>query len=237
MGETLPGFVSPTEKFQVLQARVGSRARTKVLHLISSPPHAPKDAGESGHSAGRVYLSAPATGRTEIAGFMKNIVLIGMPGAGKSTVGVLLAKTLGRKFIDTDLLIQESAGRLLQEIIDADGPDTFKVIEEQTIISLHRQRAVIATGGSVVYSQKSMEHLQDHGVIIYLKISFEEMVKRLDNITTRGVVLHAGESLRSLYDHRVPLYEKYADITLECTDAHFESCIKNLVSELKKFHA
>lgn len=166
---------------------------------------------------------------------MKNIVLIGMPGAGKSTVGVLLAKTLGRRFIDTDLLIQESTGRLLQEIIDADGPDAFLAVEEQIVLGLHRHRAVIATGGSVVYSSRAMEHLRNHGVVVYLKISFEEMEQRLSNISTRGVVVHPGEDLRSLYDRRKDLYGKYADLTIDCSQAHFEDCIRNLVEDLEPY--
>ena len=102
---------------------------------------------------------------------MKNIIIIGMPGAGKSTMGVVLAKTLGRNFIDTDIVIQEHARKLLQEIIDAEGPEAFLAIEEKTILSLHCRNAVIATGGSVVFSEKAMEHLKVRGVVIYLKIS------------------------------------------------------------------
>jgi shikimate kinase len=168
---------------------------------------------------------------------MKNIVLIGMPGAGKSTVGVILAKTLGRKFVDTDIVIQEKRGRLLQDIIDEDGPEAFLEIEEETIRSLQCHHSVIATGGSVVFSTKAMEHLKSHGVVLYLSISYEEMVRRLDNIMTRGIVLVAGESLRDMYDERVPLYEQYADITIDCTDIHFEKSIGKVVADLKKFQA
>jgi shikimate kinase len=167
---------------------------------------------------------------------MKNIVLIGLPGAGKSTVGVLLAKTLGRKFIDTDLLIQEETGRLLQAIIDAEGPDAFMAVEERTVLALHRHRAVIATGGSVVYSQKAMDHLKAHGVVVYLAITREEMLKRLKNITTRGIVLHPGQDLSSLYDERVPLYERWADITVDCTDEHFEDCVEKIAGSLEARH-
>ncbi|MFA6364692.1 shikimate kinase [Methanoregula sp.] len=165
---------------------------------------------------------------------MKNIILIGMPGAGKSTVGVILAKTLGRTFTDTDLVIQENSGRLLQVIIDTEGPDAFLKIEEKTILSLHGHNSVIATGGSVVFSEKAMEYLKA-GVVIYLKISFEEMVKRLNNITTRGIVLFSGESLRDMYDERVPLYEKYADITIDCSDDPFEKIVGKVIEELAGF--
>ena len=168
---------------------------------------------------------------------MKNIVIIGMPGAGKSTMGVILAKTLGRNFIDTDIVAQEHTGRLLQEIIDEEGTGAFLKTEEKTILSLHCHNAVIATGGSVVFSAKAMEHLRKDGVVIYLNISFEEMVRRLSNITTRGIVLVAGQSLYDMYNQRVPLYEKYADITIDCSDSDgdFEHCIGNVIDELHKF--
>ena len=173
---------------------------------------------------------------------MKNIIIIGMPGAGKSTMGVVLAKTLGRNFIDTDIVIQEHAGRLLQEIIDEEGPEAFLAIEEKTILSLHPhslqcRNAVIATGGSVVFSEKAMEHLKARGVVIYLKISCEEMVRRLNNITTRGIVLVAGQSLPEMYAQRIPLYEKYADITIDCSEDDFENCIGTVIDELSKFQA
>jgi shikimate kinase len=166
---------------------------------------------------------------------MKNIVIIGMPGAGKSTMGVILAKTLGRNFIDTDIVAQENTGRLLQEIIDNEGTGAFLETEEKTIISLHGHNAVIATGGSVVFSEKAMAHLKKGGVVIYLKISFEEMVRRLNNITTRGIVLDAGQSLFDMYNQRVPLYEKYADITIDCSDGDFEHCIGNVIDQLPAF--
>lgn len=155
-----------------------------------------------------------------------------MPGAGKSTVGVVLAKTLGMQFIDTDILIQERAGRMLQEILDTDGPDAFKRIEEETILSLHSSRAVIATGGSVVCSEDAMAHLKSAGLVVYLEIPYAEMEARLKNITTRGIVLLPGQSLRGMYDERVPLYERYADLTVACSGEDLESVVENVIKAL-----
>ncbi|MGP8255199.1 MAG: shikimate kinase [Methanoregula sp.] len=163
---------------------------------------------------------------------MKNIVLIGMPGAGKSTVGVILAKTLGMTFVDTDIAIQEQAGRLLQEIIDSEGPDAFLATEEGTVLSIHCRNSVIATGGSVVFSRKAMDHLKKAGVVVYLEISCEEMIRRLKNITTRGIVLVAGQSLSDMYYERVPLYEKYADITVDCEEEDFEEVVGKVIGEI-----
>ncbi len=160
---------------------------------------------------------------------MKNIVLIGMPGAGKSTAGVLLAKSLGWKFIDTDILIQEETGRLLQEIIDQDGSCAFMDIEEQTILSLRPYRAVIATGGSVVYRRKAMEHLRNNGTIVYLFITFNEMEKRLSNITNRGIVLTTGQGLREMYDERIPLYQTYADRTIDVSGKTIEEVVSRII--------
>ena len=162
----------------------------------------------------------------------ENIILIGMPGAGKSTVGVILAKALGMQFVDTDILIQERAGRMLQEILDKDGPDVFKRIEEEAILSLQPRHAVIATGGSVVYSEDAMTHLRSAGVVVYLEISYEAMVKRLENITTRGILLLPGQSLREMYDERIPLYERYADLTVACTGGNLESVVGSVIKAL-----
>ena len=166
---------------------------------------------------------------------MTNIILIGMPGAGKSTAGVILAKTLGMTFIDTDIVIQERAGRLLQEIIDTEGPAGFLAIEETAILSLHAENAVIATGGSVVLGADAMEHLKEDGVVVYLEISFGEMEKRLRNITSRGIVLPEGQDLRDMYDQRRPLYEKYADITIRCQGWDFEAVVEQIVNGLERF--
>lgn len=163
---------------------------------------------------------------------MRNIVLIGMPGAGKSTIGVVLAKALKKKFIDTDLLIQEETGRALQEILDTDGTDAFRKIEEDIIISHRFRNTVIATGGSVVLSRKAMEHLKKDAIIVYLNVSLAEIERRLVNITTRGIVLEKGESLRTIYDHRVPLYETFADIAVNCSGHDFERVVKTILERV-----
>ena len=165
---------------------------------------------------------------------MKTIILIGLPGAGKSTIGVILAKSLGMNFIDTDIVMQERTGRLLQELIDDEGVDVFLAIEENMALSLDADNTVIATGGSVVLSDRAMKHLKSKSNIIYLIISFEEMVRRLENITTRGIVLFPGQSLSDMYDQRIPLYEKYADIRIDCSDGDFERILEAVVSEIRE---
>ena len=147
---------------------------------------------------------------------MNNIILIGMAGCGKSTVGVLLAKMSGLKFIDSDLLIQEKAGKRLFEIIADQGVDHFLKIENEVNSSIEVSDTVIATGGSAVYCNEAMEHLKSIGTVVYIKVPFEEIEKRITNFSTRGIVAKNGSTLRELYDERCPLYEKYADITVEC---------------------
>lgn len=164
---------------------------------------------------------------------MKNIILIGLPGAGKSTIGVILAKAIRMDFIDTDIVIQELTGEKLQEVIDKKGTDGFLKIEEQAICTLHRNNTVIATGGSVVYSDRAMEHLKSDSIIVYLIISFEEMVRRLRNIKTRGVVLIPGQTLQDLYTQRIPLYEKYADIRIDCSNDSFEKVVTKIMDILQ----
>jgi len=146
-----------------------------------------------------------------------NIVLIGMPGAGKSTLGVVLAKMLNYDFLDADLVIQKTWGKTLQQIIDTAGPEGFIEVENKALCSLAPSKAVIATGGSAVYSDEAMRHLADLGAIVYLQVSYEEMIERLDGLEERGVVLKggAGMGLYELYDERRPLYEQYADTTVD----------------------
>jgi len=164
---------------------------------------------------------------------MKNIILIGLPGAGKSTVGVILAKTLGMNFIDTDIVIQKDTGRLLQQIIDEEGPDAFLKIEEKSVLALNVHDTIIATGGSVVFSEQAMEYLKSDGIVLYLNISFKKMLQRLKNITTRGIVLIGGQNLRDMYHQRIPLYEKYADIRIDCSSGDFEKIVVKIIDKIQ----
>lgn len=142
---------------------------------------------------------------------MKNIIFIGMPACGKSTVGVVVAKRLGYEFIDTDLLIQKQEKRLLKEIIEDVGNEGFLKIENQVNCSVNPEKAVISPGGSVVYCQEAMEHFKEIGTIIYLYASFETINNRIKNAKRRGVVLKPGQTLYDLYEERTKLFEQYAD--------------------------
>ena len=146
-----------------------------------------------------------------------NITLIGMPGAGKSTIGIVLAKVLGYDFIDSDLLIQKEEGKLLWKIMQDAGNEGFTRIEDRVNSQIEARRSVIATGGSVVYCPTAMAHLREISTVIYLKLTYEELESRLGNLVDRGVVLKEGMTLRDLYNERVPCYEKYADITIDET--------------------
>jgi shikimate kinase len=152
-----------------------------------------------------------------------------MPGAGKSTIGVLLAKAIGYPFIDTDLLIQEQENKLLQTMINESGIEGFLEIEETLISNLNIDKSVIATGGSVVYSEKGMDHLKNIGQILYLKLPFSIIEQRLDNITTRGVAMKKGQNLYKLYEERCPLYEKYADKIIEGEGLSVEEIIEQII--------
>ncbi len=163
---------------------------------------------------------------------MKNIVLIGMPGCGKSTVGVVLAKTVGAEFVDTDLVIQKREGRLLQQILDNSGVEAFLQAEEAAVRSLKCRQTVIATGGSVVYSEAAMEHLRQGGWIVYVQLSYEEMMRRLDNIKTRGIVIPEGNTMRDVFDERAGLYERYADMILPCSGYTVEETVEAIVKAM-----
>ena len=166
---------------------------------------------------------------------MKNLVLIGMPACGKSTAGVLVAKTLGYGFIDSDLVIQTKEKRLLSDIIKRDGMEGFIQIENSVNASLWAERCVISTGGSVIYAAEAMEHLKSIGTVIYLKLSFEEIEKRLGNIILdRGVVIKNGETLKELYAERVALYEKYADYVIDCEKHGVEETVHAICDLAKR---
>ena len=145
---------------------------------------------------------------------MKNLILIGMPASGKSTVGVVVAKRIGYEFVDTDLLIQKQEKRLLKDIIETEGNARFLEIENQVNLELDCERAVISPGGSVVYCEEAMQHFKEIGTIVYLKVSFEEIQKRISNLKGRGVVLREGQSFLEVYEERTRLFEKYADYTV-----------------------
>ena len=161
-----------------------------------------------------------------------NIILIGMPAAGKSTIGVLLAKTLLKSFVDTDLIIQSKYGSALCNIIEKEGTDAFLKLENDIICSERYQSSVVATGGSAVYGEDAMTHLRSDGTVVYLEISLDEIKKRIGNITTRGVAMKNGTTLQELYDERLPLYNKYADITIKCEGKTAEEIVTEIVEML-----
>ena len=156
-----------------------------------------------------------------------------MPGAGKSTCGVLLAKALSRGFLDTDVYIQAREGRRLQETIDALGTAEFCRLEERHVLSLSCSGCVIATGGSVVYSLAAMEHLSSSGVIIYLRLPLAALEKRLSDLDVRGVVMAPGQTLRELFEERTPLYRRYAEITIGCEDLTHEEVVREIIAALR----
>lgn len=161
-----------------------------------------------------------------------NIVLIGMPGVGKSTVGVILAKVLGYQFVDADLVIQQQEGKLLCEIIEEVGTEGFIEVENRVNASLNVTHSIIATGGSVVYGKEAMEHLRAIGTVVYLKVSFEILEKRLADIKGRGVVLKEGQDLKALFEERSPLYEKYADIQITEGNLNVEQTVEKIIENL-----
>jgi len=160
---------------------------------------------------------------------MRNVVLIGMPGCGKSTCGVLVAKALCMDFVDTDLVIQQNEGMPLQAIINKKGNDCFAAAEETAVCGLVRQNTVIATGGSVVYSRKAMEHLRESAVVIYLRVSFDTMLSRISNMSSRGILLRNGETLNAMFAERNPLYEGYADRVIDCDENAIEATVSAIV--------
>ena len=163
--------------------------------------------------------------------FEKNITFIGMPGAGKSTVGVVVAKMLCKTFIDADLLIQNREGKRLSKIIDEIGNERFLKLENDVLCELNVHNSVISTGGSAIFGKGAMEHLKQNSTIVYIKVPHETLEKRLGNLQHRGVVFDEGQTLRDVYDIRTPLYEKYADITVESNES---TDIQDIAIEIAK---
>lgn len=161
-----------------------------------------------------------------------NIILVGMPASGKSTIGVILAKVLKYKFIDTDLLLQDATDQTLIEIIAARGLEGFLQLENDAVSQLRVQRTVVATGGSVIYGKEAMEHLKAGGIVVYLKHRYEVIESRLTNITTRGVVMREGTSLQDLFRERTPLYEQYSDLVIDADGLTTEQTVQQIQASL-----
>lgn len=161
---------------------------------------------------------------------MKNIILIGMPGSGKSTVGVVLAKKLGCRFVDSDLVIQEQSGKLLHQLIEELGEAGFLALENRINSEIQTKEAVIATGGSAVYGKEAMFHFKEMGTVVYLMLPFEELKERLGDLHERGVVIKEGATLRDLYEERSPLYEKYADIIIDCSGLDIRRVMEKILN-------
>lgn len=166
---------------------------------------------------------------------MTNIVLIGMPGCGKSTVGVLLAKALGKAFIDTDVVLQAKEGRKLQPMIDDIGIDAFLKKEQDAILSLDCENTVIATGGSVIYGDDAMRYLHENGIVVYIKLPYRAIERRLSNLATRGVTLKEGQTLLDLYNERIPLYEASADVVCESNGLEIEETVTKVSSLIESY--
>jgi shikimate kinase len=163
-----------------------------------------------------------------------NIVLIGMPGAGKSTVGVILAKLTSRNFIDTDVLIQISKGRLLQDIVDTEGYMALRRIEEDIILGLHCDHHVIATGGSAVYSPVAMEHLKSNGIVVFLDVDLPTLESRIHDFDTRGLARRPDQSFSDLFEERVILYRRYADFTVDCAGLSQEEVCGQIIRRVER---
>lgn len=166
---------------------------------------------------------------------MDNVIMIGMPGSGKSTVGVLLAKALGLDFIDTDLIICRNQKAKLQEIIEKQGLETFSKIEGDVGKSLRTHHSVVATGGSMVLCEEAMESLRNLGTVVYLEVEYPELKRRIRNMKTRGIAFREGESLKDIFDQRTPLYKKYADITVKSGRSSIETTVSKILEALKVY--
>jgi shikimate kinase len=166
---------------------------------------------------------------------MKNIILIGMPASGKSTIGVILAKTIKYKFIDTDLMIQNKTNKTLIEIINNEGIDNFLKIENDVLKEISETSTVISTGGSAVYNDEGMINLKNQGIVVYLKHRYEVIVSRLTNIFTRGIVKRDNQTFSDIFEERIPLYEKYADITIEADGLTIEQTIECIIDKVNYY--
>ena len=165
---------------------------------------------------------------------MKNIVLIGMPGSGKSTVGVLIAKALGYGFVDVDLVIQQREGALLQDILNTRGTAAFLEAEENAVLSLNCRSSVIAPGGSAICRPGAAEHLRELGPVVYLKVPLEELENRIRNLATRGIAMEPGQTLEDVYNFRAPLYDKYADLVIDCpVGQNLDQTVQQVLRELR----
>ena len=163
---------------------------------------------------------------------MNNVILIGMPGAGKSTVGVVLAKRLGWRFLDSDLVIQEKCGKLLYQLIEERGEAGFLMLENEVNRNIQGRRMVVATGGSAVYGKEAMAHFREIGRVVYLRLPYEELKERLGDLHERGVVIRQGGALRDLFEERIFVYEKYAEITVDCGGRNIRSIVEEIAGYL-----
>ena len=164
---------------------------------------------------------------------MKNVILIGMPGSGKSTVGVLIAKALGYGFLDVDLVIQHQEGALLQDILDTRGTEFFLDAEERAVCSVDCERHVIAPGGSAVCREGAARHLKSLGTVVYLRVTLDELVRRIQNLSSRGVAMAPGQTLADVMAYRAPLYERYADVIVDCPDGQtLEQTVRQVLDRL-----
>jgi len=164
----------------------------------------------------------------------KNIVLIGMPGAGKSTLGVLLAKKNNKDFVDTDLLIQLKHNSSLQDLLDRSGYLKLRELEEDVLSSLNCTNHIVATGGSAVYSDKAMAHLKKNSLVVYLQISLSELQSRVKDYASRGIACKPGDDLPTLYQERQKLYEKFADVTINCDNKSPEEVLKDIGTAIRR---
>ncbi len=166
---------------------------------------------------------------------MGNVVLVGMPSSGKTTVGIALARVMDRKFVDLDDRIAAWEGMKLQEIIDNNGNEYFHYIERQVCLNFKEDNMVVATGGSAIYAEDAMEKFRENGVIVYIQISLQTAEKRLTNLATRGVTLAPGQTIADLYEYRIPFYERHADLTVQSDGRSVASVVLDILTQLNRF--